>query len=173
MRIDLGENPANMAWLWGHGKKPKMPSFKERFGVAGSSFTQTDSSSGLCALLGFKRSKDLSSAIESGDLVFVYKEWQGDKDLKTKVRLIEEFDSQVVGACLKQIGTSKDYRICITMDYIESIVKKSRIHGHVPFLLQGNGVASDGQEFFNEKTASQSKSVLDQGHLLMNTFLSR
>jgi len=36
VRIDHGENPANMIWLWGYGKTPQMVSFQERFGVRGA-----------------------------------------------------------------------------------------------------------------------------------------
>ena len=28
IKIDLGENPANMIWLWGGGKRPAIPTFK-------------------------------------------------------------------------------------------------------------------------------------------------
>ncbi|MFH1877638.1 MAG: phosphoglycerate mutase, partial [Candidatus Omnitrophota bacterium] len=35
VRIDLGQNPANMIWIWGQGKKPDMPTFEEAYGMRG------------------------------------------------------------------------------------------------------------------------------------------
>jgi 2,3-bisphosphoglycerate-independent phosphoglycerate mutase len=42
VRIDLGENPANMIWLWGQGSKPDLPSFKEKYKVTGSVISAVD-----------------------------------------------------------------------------------------------------------------------------------
>ena len=35
VRVDLGENPANMIWLWGQGKKPVLKPFRECFDLSG------------------------------------------------------------------------------------------------------------------------------------------
>jgi 2,3-bisphosphoglycerate-independent phosphoglycerate mutase len=33
VRVDLGENPANMIWLWGQGKRPSLTPFEELYGT--------------------------------------------------------------------------------------------------------------------------------------------
>ena len=52
VRIDLGENPADMIWLWGQGKKPNLPAYKEKFGFSGSIISAVDLIKGLGRLLG-------------------------------------------------------------------------------------------------------------------------
>src|SRR4030042_1554909 len=41
-RVDRGQNPANMIWLWGQGFAPQMPPFRERFGVGGGVISAVD-----------------------------------------------------------------------------------------------------------------------------------
>ena len=36
VRVDLKENPGNMIWLWGQGKKPNNPKFRDKFGFIGN-----------------------------------------------------------------------------------------------------------------------------------------
>ena len=38
VRIDLKENPASQVWLWGQGRKPKLPPFKQKNGLEGGFF---------------------------------------------------------------------------------------------------------------------------------------
>jgi len=47
VRVDLGENPANMIWLWGQGKKSKMPSFYSRYKLKGSVISAVDLIKGM------------------------------------------------------------------------------------------------------------------------------
>jgi 2,3-bisphosphoglycerate-independent phosphoglycerate mutase len=54
VRVDLGENPANMIWLWGQGKKPIMPTYKERFGKTGAVISAVDLIKGLGRILGLE-----------------------------------------------------------------------------------------------------------------------
>ena len=42
VRLDLGENPANMIWLWGPGTRTSLPSFEERFGLRGAVISAID-----------------------------------------------------------------------------------------------------------------------------------
>ena len=47
VRVDLKENPANMIWLWGQGKKPTLPKFIEKFGITGSVISAVDLIKGM------------------------------------------------------------------------------------------------------------------------------
>jgi len=47
VRRDLGENPANMIWLWGQGKAPALPTLQERFGVRGAVISAVDVVNGI------------------------------------------------------------------------------------------------------------------------------
>lgn len=52
VRIDLKENPGNMIWLWGQGKKPNMPKFIDKFGLTGSVISAVDLIKGVGKIIG-------------------------------------------------------------------------------------------------------------------------
>ncbi|ODS30320.1 MAG: phosphoglycerate mutase [Candidatus Scalindua rubra] len=51
VRIDLGENPANMIWLWGQGQRPSLIPFKVLYGVSGAVITGVDLLKGMATYL--------------------------------------------------------------------------------------------------------------------------
>jgi len=52
-RADQGLRPANLAWVWGQGTVPQLPSFEERFGVRGAMLTSVDLLRGIARLIGW------------------------------------------------------------------------------------------------------------------------
>ncbi|MCX5657323.1 MAG: 2,3-bisphosphoglycerate-independent phosphoglycerate mutase, partial [Candidatus Omnitrophica bacterium] len=52
VRIDLKENPANMIWLWGQGRKPLFPAFSSKYGLSGKVISAVDLIKGLGRLTG-------------------------------------------------------------------------------------------------------------------------
>ena len=52
VRIDLGENPANMLWLWGPARTEPQQSFVERSGLSGAMISGNFLLQGLSRLLG-------------------------------------------------------------------------------------------------------------------------
>lgn len=169
VRIDLGENPANMIWPWGQGKKPRLGLFKERTGLNGALVSEASFMKGLGKCAEIAVAKDLNSALSGHDFVLVYKESVSDiyrfQDLKTKIKLIEQFDA-LVGEAVNALK-GQEHRLLITADYVSPLNKVMPLHGHVPFMLCGSGVEADEQFSFNEKIASQSKLVFEDGHKLL------
>jgi len=54
-RKKSGKLPATNIWLWGLGGAPRLPQFKERYGVSGAMITAVDLLRGLAALFGWRR----------------------------------------------------------------------------------------------------------------------
>lgn len=167
VRIDLKENPANRVWLWGQGRKPKLPAFEMRPG-GGCVVAEATFAAGLGALLGMEKTKDLKAAAQK-EFVFIYKEASADgkpvRELKDKIRWVEEFDA-LVGSTVKALKAAGPFRVLVTSDF-------PRDYGHVPFLISGEGISADASTGpFNEKTASQSAHSFDEGWRLMD-FLKR
>ncbi|OGW82523.1 MAG: hypothetical protein A3C47_04100 [Omnitrophica bacterium RIFCSPHIGHO2_02_FULL_51_18] len=175
VRIDLKENPANMIWPWGQGRRPKLPGFKERFHLSGAVCSEAEFAQGLGISAGFAALKELETAIRSKDFVFVYvpaSQAQPDSDpIKSKVRLIEYFDSQIVGAVVKVLEGLGEHRLLVCTDVATSRSKKSAIHGPVPFLMAGHGIEAEENTGFNEKFMRQSRHSFKEGHKLMAAFL--
>ncbi len=167
VRIDLKENPANMIWPWGQGKRPKMPSFKDRFGLDAAVVSETNFVHGLGKAVGAKTAKNIEEALKGKDFVFFYKGAQNEapheNTLKSKIRLIEEFDAQCIGPAVKTLEHFSEYRLCVGTDYADSRL--------VPFLFEGRGVEAQGTESFSEKEALKHKVIFEEGHQLMGHFL--
>ena len=53
-RISRGVCPANSIWLWGQGKKPHFPAFREKYGADGAVVAAVDLVKGIGALAGFE-----------------------------------------------------------------------------------------------------------------------
>ncbi|HTL71462.1 MAG TPA: hypothetical protein VL404_09255 [Candidatus Eisenbacteria bacterium] len=181
VRIDLGENPANMVWPWGQGKRPPLPGFRERYGVDGAVFSEADFVRGLGRILGLKDGgirapKSLAGSFGDHPFVFVYVPFPGgeaEPALKDRVRHIEEFDSAVVGPAVKAAESAGAFRVCVTTTCAESSARKAKIHERVPFVFQGSGIEAGEGAAFSEKIASQSRFVVEEGHKLMGQFLGK
>ncbi len=174
VRIDLKENPANMIWLWGQGKRPKMPAFKQRYGQSAALFSDVDFVKGLGCALEMTLASDLDEGLESSFL-FVYQGVEDSLDkepsLKSRIKLIEDFDSQIVSKVVRRAAQDPDTRVLVSGDCPYLFSKQAFVHGRVPILLWGKGVEQDGANSFNEKIASQSNWIVEKGQELMGTFL--
>ena len=192
VRIDLKENPANMIWLWGQGKKPTMPLFKEKFGLEGSVISAVDLIRGLGKILGLHvirvpgatgyydtnyegKAHAALKSLENDDFVFVHVEAPDEAghngDLREKITAIERFDQLVVGTILKAMKRKKNYRILIMPDHATPIVLRTHTAGEVPFAIFGNGVVGKGFLNYSEKEAQKSPLVIAKGHSLMEQFI--
>ena len=174
VRIDLKENPANLVWLWGQGKPLKIPSFRQRTGLAGAAFCNVDFAKGLAKAVDLEIKEDKKKALDGKEFVFIHvgHETGMDQstDLKSKIKWIEDFDA-LVGQVIRDHEHEEALRIGVTTDCAGSLSKKILLHGHVPFVIQGSGISADGIEVFNEKNASQSQWLFAEGAKLMETFL--
>lgn len=175
VRIDLKENPANMIWPWGQGRRPKLPSFKDRSRLSGAVYSEAEFAQGLGLSAGLAVSTHLEAAIHNKDFVFVYissADAPAESDpIKSKVRLIEYFDSQVVAKVMKLLEEAGEYRLLVCTDVAVSSRKRSASHNPVPFLMTGQGIEPEENQGFNEKSAAESKHSFKEGHKLMEIFL--
>jgi 2,3-bisphosphoglycerate-independent phosphoglycerate mutase len=145
VRIDLGENPANMIWLWGCGIRPALPSFKEKFGLNGGVISAVDLIKGIGRLVNLKvaevkgatgyydtnyegKAKAALKILEDNDFVFIHIEATDEaghnKDLLMKIACIERIDKMIVAKIVKAMKGS-DFRILITPDHPTPVAKRT------------------------------------------------
>jgi len=189
VRIDLGENPANMIWLWGQGVKPNMPLFKELFGISGSVISAVDLVNGIGKLVGlkvinvpgatgyydtnFKGKADYAlESLKNNDFVFVHVEAPDEAghngDIRAKVGAVENFDRLVVGTILQAVKQYSDgYRILVLPDHATPVSIKTHTSEPVPFAVCGDGITPDNAAEFTEKAASESEFELNNASGLM------
>lgn len=192
VRVDLKENPANMIWLWGQGRKPEMPKFQEKYGISGSVISAVDLIKGLGKILGLRvievegatgyydtnyegKAKAALKSLEDKDFVFVHVEAPDEAghngDLREKITAIERFDQLVVGTILDTYKHRKDFRILVLPDHATPISVKTHTSDAVPFAMFGENIMAGSFTGYNEKEAQKSDFYFDQGHELMEYFI--
>ncbi len=194
-RMAAGKRPANMAWLWGGGTRPMMPSFADRFGLKrGAMITAVDLLSGIAKLIGWTRldvpgvtsyhdtdyagqGQATIDALEDFDIVCCHVEapdeasHQGDH--ATKVAAIEAIDAKVIGPIVRHLKTLPDWRLLVLPDHYTLCSTRKHDATPVPLLIAGTGVlpATRPASRFTEAQAASADLHVGHGHDLMEFFL--
>jgi len=191
-RLGRGQRPANMIWLWGQGVTPRMPSFKDRFGIEGSVISAVDLLNGIAKLVGLDlvevpgatgyydtnyegKGAYAIKSLEDKDFVLVHVEAPDEAghngDLDQKIRAIESFDRLVVGPLLRKLGEVPHSRLMVLPDHPTPIRLRTHTGDPVPFAWCGQGIPDSGAQGFNEREAASSRWRVDEGHTLMGRFI--
>ncbi|MBN1912936.1 MAG: cofactor-independent phosphoglycerate mutase [Candidatus Omnitrophica bacterium] len=192
VRIDLKENPANMIWLWGQGKKPDMPDFFSKYAISGSVISAVDLIKGLGKILGLEvinvrgatgyydtdykaKARAALKSLEERDFVFVHVEAPDEAghngDLRQKITAIERFDQLVVGTVLEAFKHKKDFRVLVLPDHATPISVKTHVSDMVCFAIYGKGIIPGDFLSYSEKEAGRSRLCFKKGHELMDYFI--
>ena len=174
VRIDLKENPANMIWLWGQGKRPKLPAFSERFGVRGRVVSEALSVCGLAQSCGLGTAGNLSEALKAEEeFIFAYLPAKNGA-LKEKIRRIEEFDAHIVGPVCRYVAKHPESRILLGTDLVWPAGQPAPQVGDVPFLLQGPGIeAAPGERYAENAITRHKRFAVDEGHKLLSILFGK
>lgn len=192
VRVDLKENPANGIWLWGGGRRPSMPKFKEKYGLSGSVISAVDLIKGIGKIIGLEpidvpgatgyydtdylaKARYGIKSLESKDFIFIHVEAPDEAghngDLRAKLTAIERFDSQVVGQILGHFRNRQDFRILVLPDHYTPIAIRTHTPEPVLFALFGSGIEKDNIGAFNESAARESKLSFPKASQLMDYFI--
>lgn len=192
VRIDLGENPANMIWLWGQGKRPSLTPFEELYGISGAVITGVDLLKGLATYIGWNiievpsatayfdtdydaKAQYAIEAIETHDLVLIHIEAPDEAghegNTHEKIRAIENIDKKIVGPVLDALKKYEDFRILILPDHYTPISKKTHTSDPVPFTIYGTGTVNKSNLAFSESNAEQTGLRVKKGYQLMGYFI--
>jgi len=193
VRVDLKENPANMIWLWGQGKKPSFPSFKEKYGLSGSVISAVDLIKGMGKLIGLEvlnipgatgyydtdyagKAKAAVKSLERNDFVFVHVEAPDEAghngDLREKITAIERFDQLVVGTILTAFKKKPNFRILVLPDHATPVTLRTHTADIICFGLLGQGITGRGFLNYSEKEAEKSDLIFENGYQLMDFFIN-
>jgi len=191
VRIDLGENPANMIWLWGQGERLELPSFEERFGIRGAVISAVDLIKGIGKTIGLEaivvegatgyydtnyagKGEKAIAYLEDRDFVYEHIEAPDEAghngDLREKIKAIEEIDHFIIGRVREYLKVNPG-RVLVLPDHFTPVELRRHCADMVPFLISGEGISPDEIEHFSEATARKSKLRIKQGWKLMEYFL--
>ncbi len=186
--------PANSVWLWGHGKTPRIETYREKFGLTGAVISAVDliKGIGICAGLdvitvegatGYIDTNYLGkgeaalAALEDHDFVYVHVEAPDEAShegiMQHKLQAIADFDQKVVGTILEGIKKFGDYAVLCMPDHPTPVKLMTHTSDPVPFVIyrgetgEGNGAVS-----YDEFQAKGSGLTIE-GHLLLPHLLSK
>lgn len=191
-RVREGLPPANCMWLWGSGKKPSYPAFKEKFGLRGAVITAVPLIRGLAAGMGLDwlsvpgatggpdtnyrgKAQAALEALKTKDFVFVHieapDECGHDGDAAGKIRSIESVDRDIVGV-LRQGLEGSDYKMLIMPDHATPVEMRTHTAEPVPFIIYDSTAHRQNGAGYDEDDSANGR-FFEDGYTLMPYFLGK
>jgi 2,3-bisphosphoglycerate-independent phosphoglycerate mutase len=192
-RRNAGKRPVNAVWLWGQGRKPRLPGFRERHGLSGAMITAVDLLRGIGACLGFAiirvpgatgyldtdyegKADAAVRALAEKDFVFLHVEAPDEAShggkLPEKLRAIEDFDRRVVGRALAALDGRFPLRALAMPDHATPLALRTHAEDAVPFAAWDSEMRGEGSgRPYTEKDAMAAGVGFPRGHQLMAAFL--
>jgi len=194
-RVQAGKDPANSIWFWSQGRKPKMKTLREQYGITGAAISAVDLIKGLGVYAGLDvidvagatglidtnyegKADACLQALENHDFVFVHVEASDEaghaKDLKQKILAIEYLDSRLVARVTKGIEDKGiEATVAILPDHLTPVVKGNHVHGPVPVAILNPGLAPDSVQTYDEASCATGDLGLLRGDRFIRTVLGR
>lgn len=194
-RILNNKKPANSIWLWGQGKRPSLPDFKELTGLMGALISAVDLTKGIGIYAGLKiinvpgatgyidtnyqgKAEYAIEALENMDFVYVHieapDETSHEGDIEKKIKAIEDIDSLFLGTLLRMLQTFDEYRILLLPDHATPISVKTHTDEPVPFLIYDSRKRQKNEIPYDESLCNRDDVLrIEEGHTLMGKFLRK
>ncbi|MCW4003957.1 MAG: cofactor-independent phosphoglycerate mutase [Candidatus Bathyarchaeota archaeon] len=190
-RVKAGKNPGNLIWPWGGGKKPSMPTLKEKYLVKSAVISAVDLVKGIGTYAGMQiitvpgatglyntnyegKADAALKALKDNDLVFVHVEAPDEaghvKDYKLKVKTIEDLDKRLLGRILD--GIREPCAVAILPDHPTPLKIGTHTRDPVPFAIASPNLKPDGVKAFDEESAKKGAFGLIENDFLLSLFIS-
>jgi len=175
-RRAAGKDPANSIWLWSPGKRPKMWTFPDRFGIHGAVISAVDLIRGIGVYAGLEplrvpgatglhdtnyegKADACLAALERYDFCYVHVEapdeagHEGNLDLK--IRTIEDLDARLVGRILAGLEQQKmDAVVAVLPDHATPVESRIHVRDAVPFAIRDPRRAPDAVQRYDEQSCA-------------------
>lgn len=191
-----GLKPANSAWLWSPGKKPQLPSFKDKWGINGTVISAVDLIKGIGLCAGMK-SIDVEGATgnvhtnydgkaqaaieafkDGAEFIYVHVEGPDEcghrAEIDNKVLSIELIDKKILCPVYEYLkSTGEDFKILVLPDHPTPLCIRTHSPDSVPFFLYDSRRKVAGVEGFSEATAAETGLYIPEGHTLLDIMIER
>ncbi|MCL1926877.1 MAG: cofactor-independent phosphoglycerate mutase [Syntrophorhabdaceae bacterium] len=155
-RISEGKLPGNSVWFWGQGKAPRIPTYKEKFGLAGSVVAAVDLIKGIGIYAGLDvvqvpgatgyldtnyagKAEYALRALEEKDFVLIHVEAPDEAghngDVQEKIKAIERIDKEMLGPILSRVREKGGMRVLLMPDHSTPVVLRTHTQEPVPFVF--------------------------------------
>jgi len=178
---------ANQVWLWGQGRRPRLPSFKDTYGVDAQLVSAVDLVRGLGALTGIpavavpgitgwydtnyegKRDACLQALADGADLFLIHVEASDEAghagDAAEKVRALENWDTRILGPLVAALDRDfRPWRLLLLPDHPTPTRLRTHTSDPVPYLLVDSEAPGPGGVYTERATAAAEPVP---GHTLM------
>ncbi len=196
-RKERGLKPANSAWLWSPGKKPQLPSFKEKWGLDAAVISAVDliKGIGLCAEMESidvegatgnvhtnydgKANAAIDAFKRGVELVYVHVEGPDEcghrAETENKVRSVELIDKKILLPVYNYlVKCGEPFKIMVLPDHPTPICIRTHSMDPVPFFIYSSeNEQNSGISTFNEKTAIETDFYIPKGYTLMDRFIEK
>ncbi|MBF0424225.1 MAG: cofactor-independent phosphoglycerate mutase [Magnetococcales bacterium] len=193
-RRAAGRKPANSIWLWGQGRRPGLTPLREKFGISGGMISAVDLMRGIAVHIGMEvmhvpgatgwidtdyqgKAAACLEGLTRHDLMFVHVEGIDESGhagrLDYKIKAIEDFDAQVVGAVLDGLAArGTPFRALALPDHPTPIATKTHNSDPVPFALFGSGIVADHNHAYDEGLLQSGSHAFNPGHDMLPAILT-
>ena len=190
-----GKQAANSLWPWAPGKKPRMKTLEERFGIRGAAITAVDLIKGLAIYAGMKpitvagatglydtnfegKADAALLALEDADFVYIHVEAADEagheKNLELKIRCIEDLDRRLIQRVLD--GLEKrgwESTVAVLPDHPTPVAKGNHTREPVPVAIRSPRVPADSVAAYNEESVKSGSLGLMTGSQFIETFFGK
>jgi 2,3-bisphosphoglycerate-independent phosphoglycerate mutase len=186
-----GLKPGNSIWLWSPGKKPQLPSFKEKWGLDATVISAVDliKGIGICAEM---KSVDVEGATgnvhtnydgkaqaaidafkDGAEYVYVHVEGPDEcghrAETDNKVLSIELIDEKILTPVYEYLkSTGEDFKIMVLPDHPTPVRLRTHTIDPVPFFIYSSAEELEGVESFDEESAATTGLYVRDGYTLMD-----
>ena len=192
-----GLKPANSAWLWSPGKKPQLPSFKEKWGLNASVISAVDliKGIGLCAEMSsidvegatgnvhtnYKGKADaaIKAFSDGADYVYIHVEGPDEcghrAETENKVKAIELIDEKILGPVWNYLeNCGEPFKIMVLPDHPTPVRLRTHTINPVPFFIYSSEEAkASGITAFDESSAKACDNYIPNGYTLMDILVNK
>lgn len=185
-----GLRPANSIWLWSPGKKPALPSFKEKWGLKAAVISAVDliKGIGICAEMTSidvegatgnvhtnydgKAEAAINAFKDGYEYVYVHVEGPDEcghrAETENKVLSVELIDKKILKPVYEYLASSgEDFKIMILPDHPTPVRLRTHTIDPVPFMIYSSSEDCTGVSSFTEESARNTGLYIESGYTLM------
>ena len=190
-RFDLA---ANSIWLWGQGRRPRIPSFADTYGLQAGLVSAVDLVRGLGALTGIrvaqvpgitgwydtdyeaKRDACLRSLADGDDLFLIHVEASDEAghagNVEEKVKALENWDRRILRPLVDALDMDdfRPWRLLLLPDHATPLALRTHTSDSVPYMLVDSEVDGAGGVYTEAGTADRPPVP---GYTLMNHLITQ
>lgn len=190
-RKKCGLRPANSAWFWGAGSRPKLPDFYEKTGKKGVMISAVDLLKGIAAAGGMtnlhvegatgglhtnyegKAQAAVHALLKEGyDFAYIHVEAPDEMghqgSVERKIQAIEYLDQRLIRLVKEGLDAAgEDYRMLILPDHPTPVKVRTHVAEPVPYLLYDSTAPERHDWHYNEKEAADSGKTVSHGWDMM------